>query len=83
MQRSVEGVGYDHRAVRAHLAAVEAQSVAPHLADTHLAGTRRQQSFHEPQMCPTKHGWLTFARFEQKLCRGRLQICSLPRFESS
>lgn len=41
VQRSVERVSHNHGAIRAHLAAVEAQSVATHLADTHLVWMRR------------------------------------------
>lgn len=44
VQRSVERVSHDHGAIRAHLAAVEAQSVATHLADTHLVGKRRHET---------------------------------------
>lgn len=44
VQRSVERVSHNHGAIRAHLAAVEAQSVATHLADTHLVWMRRHQT---------------------------------------
>lgn len=44
MQCSVERVSHNHRAIWAHLAAVEAQSVATHLADTHLVWMRRHQT---------------------------------------
>ena len=37
MQGAVEGVSHDHGAVGAHLAAVEAQSVAANLPYAHLA----------------------------------------------
>ena len=37
MQGAVEGVSHDHGAVGAHLAAVEAQSVAADLPYAHLA----------------------------------------------
>lgn len=37
VQSAVEGVSHDHGAVGGHLAAVEAQGVAPNLPDAHLA----------------------------------------------